>query len=76
MRSRRSSPPIARLQYLGIVRHRFSDRDVAGRGTQTYDLRTTVHVVTALECALLDLLDNSSCALVSLLGEGQQRKTF
>ena len=35
---------------------RFADRDAGGRGFQTFDLRTTVHVQAALECALLDLL--------------------
>src|ERR1700712_2108961 len=35
------------------VRTRFRDRDVAGRGPQTFDSRITVHAVTALECALL-----------------------
>ena len=34
---------------------RFADRDAGGRGLQTFDLRTTVHAVTALESALLDL---------------------
>ncbi len=27
-----------------------------GRGLQTFDLRTTIHVVTGIEAALLDLL--------------------
>lgn len=44
------------------------------RGLQTFDLRTTVHVVTAIEAALLDLmgkhLDVPVCAL---LGDGQVR---
>jgi glucarate dehydratase len=38
------------------VRERFADRDAGGRGLQTFDLRTTIHAVTALEAALLDLL--------------------
>jgi len=41
---------------LNAVRERFADRDSAGRGLQTFDLRVTVHAVTALEAALLDLL--------------------
>ena len=61
---------------LNSVRERFADRDAGGRGIQTYDLRTTIHVVTAIESALLDLLgqflDVPVCAL---LGEGQQRKS-
>jgi len=31
-------------------------RDTGGRGLQTFDLRTTIHAVTAVEAALLDLL--------------------
>ena len=31
-------------------------RDAAGRGEQTFDLRTTVHAIAALESALLDLM--------------------
>src|SRR5476651_2756387 len=38
------------------VRGQFADRDAAGRGLQTFDLRTTIHVVTAIEAAMLDLL--------------------
>src|SRR5512139_662221 len=32
---------------LNEVRRRFADRDAGGRGHQTFDLRTTVHAVTA-----------------------------
>jgi len=56
------------------VRTRFADRDPGGRGKQTFDLRTTVHVVTALEAALLDLLGRHlGVPVAELLGEGQQR---
>jgi glucarate dehydratase len=41
---------------LSSVRRAFADRDSSGRGLQTFDLRVTVHAVTALEAALLDLL--------------------
>jgi glucarate dehydratase len=59
---------------LNSVRSRFADRDAAGRGLQTYDLRTTIHVVTALESALLDLLgQHLDVSVAALLGEGQQR---
>ena len=61
---------------LNAVRERFGDRDAGGRGIQTYDLRTTIHAVTAIECALLDLLGQFlSVPVAALLGEGQQRKT-
>ncbi|PIJ49058.1 glucarate dehydratase [Erwinia sp. OLTSP20] len=59
---------------LHLVRQTFGDRDKAGRGNQTFDLRTTIHVVTAIEAALLDLLgQHLQVNVASLLGEGQQR---
>ena len=59
---------------LNEVRKRFADRDVGGRGIQTFDLRTTIHAVTALEAALLDLLGQFlGVPVAALLGEGQQR---
>ena len=60
---------------LGAIRGCFADRDAGGRGLQTFDLRTTIHVVTAIECALLDLLgQHLGLPVAALLGEGQQRK--
>lgn len=38
------------------VRTTFADRDAGGSGLQTFDLRTTIHVVTGIEAAMLDLL--------------------
>jgi glucarate dehydratase len=59
---------------LNSVRTRFADRDAAGRGLQTFDLRITIHAVTALEAALLDLLgQHLGVPVAELLGEGQQR---
>jgi len=59
---------------LNAVRKAFADRDSAGRGLQTFDLRIMVHAVTALETALLDLLGQFlDVPVASLLGEGQQR---
>ncbi|MDP2015971.1 enolase C-terminal domain-like protein, partial [Hydrogenophaga sp.] len=53
---------------------RFADRDSGGRGLQTFDLRTTIHAVTAVESALLDLLgQHLEVPVAALLGEGQQR---
>ena len=61
---------------LNSVKTRFADQDAAGRGLQTFDLRTTVHAVTAIECALLDLLGQFlDQPIAALLGEGQQRST-
>jgi len=56
------------------VRTKFADRDAGGRGLQTFDLRTTIHAVTALESAFLDLLgQHLGVPVAQLLGEGQQR---
>jgi glucarate dehydratase len=67
--------PIASyLEILRTLQTRFGDRDTAGRGLQTFDLRITVHAVTAVESALLDLLGQFLGAPVAaLLGEGRQR---
>ena len=60
---------------LNSVRAAFAARDSAGRGQQTFDLRTTIHAVTALEAALLDLLGQFlGVPVAALLGEGQQRR--
>jgi glucarate dehydratase len=68
--------PVAAVnQILGAVRQQFGDRDKGGRGLQTFDLRTTIHVVTAIEAALLDLLGQFlGVPVATLLGEGQQRQ--
>jgi glucarate dehydratase len=59
---------------LNTVRQRFADRDAGGRGVQTFDLRTTIHVVTAIEASLLDLLGQYlDVPVAALLGDGQQR---
>lgn len=56
------------------VKETFGDKDNSGRGQQTYDLRITIHAVTALEAALLDLLGKHlNVPVAALLGEGQQR---
>jgi glucarate dehydratase len=63
-----------RLEILAAVRRQFADRDAGGRGLQTFDLRTTIHVVTAIESALLDLMGQQvGLPVAALLGEGQQR---
>ncbi len=56
------------------ARTAFADRDAAGRGLQTFDLRIAIHAVTALEAALLDLLGQFlDVPVAALLGEGRQR---
>ncbi|BBY26219.1 enolase C-terminal domain-like protein [Mycolicibacterium sediminis] len=56
------------------MRAAFADRDAGGRGAQTFDLRVTVHAVTAVESALLDLLgQHLEVPVAALLGDGQQR---
>jgi glucarate dehydratase len=59
---------------LRAVQAAFGDRDAGGRGPQTFDLRTTIHAMAALESALLDLLgQHLGVPVAALLGEGQQR---
>ncbi|HWL99815.1 MAG TPA: enolase C-terminal domain-like protein [Nocardioidaceae bacterium] len=67
--------PVARYRsLLREVAARFADRDAGGRGLQTFDLRTAVHAVTALESALLDVHgQNQGVPVAELLGDGQQR---
>ncbi len=68
--------PVAELNpLLRRVQDAFADRDRGGRGRQTFDLRTTVHAVTALESALLDLLgQHLGVPVCDLLGEGRRRE--
>lgn len=67
--------PIAQFRsLLRSVAAAFADRDAGGRGLQTFDLRTTVHAVTAIESALLDLHGQFlGVPVAELLGDGQQR---
>ncbi|MFL6559390.1 MAG: glucarate dehydratase [Bacillus sp. (in: firmicutes)] len=59
---------------LNNVRKTFASRDARGRGLQTFDLRITIHAVTAIEAALFDLLGKHlNVPVAALLGEGQQR---
>jgi len=64
----------AHQRVLQQVQRAFADRDAGGRGLQTFDLRTAIHAVTAIESALLDLLgQHLDVPVAALLGEGQQR---
>jgi len=59
---------------LNAMRARFADRDAGGRGLQTFDLRITIHALTAVEAAMLDLFGQFlGLPVAALLGEGQQR---
>lgn len=64
-------------RYRDTVRHvaaATADPAGVGRGSQTFDQRVSVHVVTAVETALLDLVGKLLGAPVAaLLGDGQQR---
>ena len=65
----------AHLSVLQRMQSAFAERDAGGRGLQTFDLRTAVHAVTAVESALLDLLGQFlGVPVAALLGEGQQRE--
>jgi glucarate dehydratase len=62
-------------EILSDVQDEFAEHDAQGRGLQTFDLRVTVHAITAIESALLDLLGKFlGLPVAALLGEGQQRK--
>jgi glucarate dehydratase len=67
--------PIGRYRsLLRRVTERYGHRDAGGRGEQTFDLRTAVHAVTALESALLDLAgQHCGVPVAELLGGGQVR---
>jgi glucarate dehydratase len=69
--------PIGQINaILNAMRAKFADRDAGGRGQQTFDLRTTIHAVTAVESALLDLQgQHLGVPVAALLGEGQQRES-
>jgi glucarate dehydratase len=63
-----------RTELMARVGQAFADRDAGGRGLQTFDLRTTIHAVTAIESALLDLLGQErGVPVAALLGGGQLR---
>jgi glucarate dehydratase len=60
---------------LNEVQRNYSHLDKGGRGIQTFDLRVSIHAVTALETALLDLLGQFlGVPVADLLGEGRQRQ--
>lgn len=69
--------PVAEFRsLLRAAAHTFSTLDTGGRGQQTFDLRVTVHAVTALESALLDVHGQYlGVPTAELLGEGQQRSS-
>jgi len=70
------SPVGAFNEVLDSVRNRFADLDATGRGIQTFDQRTTIHAVTAIESALLDLLGQFlELPVAALLGEGKPRSS-
>jgi len=59
---------------MDVVSERFADRDAGGRGLQTFDLRTTIHAVTAIEAALLDLMGQFvGLPVAALLGQQRSR---
>ncbi len=59
---------------LNAMRKVFADRDVGGRGQQTFDQRIAIHAETEFEAALLDLLGKFlNVPAAALLGEGIQR---
>lgn len=60
---------------LQAMRKKFAYLDAGGRGQQTFDQRTTIHAVTAVEAACLDLLGKHfHVPVAALLGDGQVRE--
>ncbi len=58
------------------IRVRYENYDDGGRGDQTFDQRTIIHVITAIETPLLDLLgQHLEVPVASLLGDGQMRES-
>ncbi len=69
-------PVDASTAVLETIQRKFGDRDAGGRGVQTFDLRTTIHAMTAIESAMLDLHgQHLGLPVAALLGEGVQRKS-
>jgi glucarate dehydratase len=59
---------------LNTIWQSFAGQDEPGRGLQTFDQRVTIHAVTAIEAAMLDLLGQFlGVPVAELLGNGQQR---
>jgi glucarate dehydratase len=60
---------------LDEIRLRYNETDTGGRGLQTFDSRVTIHAITAVETALLDLLGRFlEVPVAGLLGTGIQRR--
>ena len=66
--------------YRSILRSlldRYQRHDEGGRGLQTFDQRTTIHAVTAIEAALLDLRGKAlGMPVCELLGRGKVRDSI
>jgi len=61
---------------LAAIHERHAGLDAAGRGLQTFDQRVMIHVVTAVESAILDLTGQAlGVPVAKLLGDGQQRNS-
>ncbi|CND79555.1 D-glucarate dehydratase [Mycobacterium tuberculosis] len=70
--------PIGRSdEILNSVRAAFGHLDAGGRGPLTHDTRITVHALTAVESALLDLMGRFlGVPVAALLGDGVQRRAI
>ena len=64
----------AHLQVLQRVQQAFADRDSGGRGLQTFDLRTTIHAVTAIERDPLSLDREADWVMKYKLIEGYRQR--
>lgn len=67
-------PVTTATEILRSIQQHFGARDAGGRGQQTFDQRTTIHAMTAVEAALLDLQgQHQGVPVADLLGDGRQR---
>ncbi|WP_203650263.1 enolase C-terminal domain-like protein [Secundilactobacillus yichangensis] len=63
-------------QVLQEMKRQFGYLDAGGRGQQTFDQRTTIHAITGVETAFLDLIgQHFHVPVAQLLGDGQQRES-
>jgi glucarate dehydratase len=64
------------VEVLQAIAQAFGDRDATGRGQQTFDQRITVHAMTAIESAMLDLHgQHRGLSVAQLLVEGCATRT-
>lgn len=73
----RGANPFRYKSLVASILDEYNHLDVGGRGNQTFDQRTAIHVATAVEAALLDLVGKiMGLPVCELLGKGIQRRSI